>query len=354
MSKRIVLCCDGTWDKTTNKTNVYRLYKALSTSAEQIGFYDDGVGADGLPIDRVVGGAFGIGLYAKVKDGYTHLAHVYEQGDEVFLFGFSRGAYTARSVAGMIAICGLPTKNFDDAMVEMAFDAYRQKDQRAALLAQLNEKYEMYPAKITMLGVWDTVGALGIPAIFGGVSPLVYGFLDTALHPNVLHAYHAIAIDERRMEFPPTLWTSAAAPGQTIEQVWFCGVHSDVGGGEPQDASETSALSDVTLAWMMDKACALGLDIDTNLEKQYALPLDPKYALDTLHTSWNPIWGFPRPRAIPDDASISDSVLIRLQHHDSWQPKNLKLENGLLATGYRLVSVVGQPAKVIAAGGAPR
>ena len=351
MSKKIVLCADGTWDNTTNKTNVYRLYKALATSADQIAFYDDGVGADGLPITRLVGGAFGTGLWAKVKQGYTEIAHVYEKGDDLFLFGFSRGAYTARSVAGMIAACGLPTKNFDNSMVDTAFDAYRNKDQRANLLAQLNQKYEIFTPKIKMVGVWDTVGALGIPAIFGGVGILGYGFLDTALNPNVLNAYHALAIDERRMEFPATLWSSPPAPGQTVEQVWFCGVHSDVGGGEPQDASDTMALSDITLAWMMDKACALGLAIDTDLKKQYALPLDPKYALDTLHTSWNPIWGFPRPRSIADNSSISDSVAIRLAHHDSWQPKNLKLENGMLAKSYQIVTVVGQPAAAAAAGG---
>jgi uncharacterized protein (DUF2235 family) len=352
MSKRIVLCADGTWDNTSNKTNVYRLYKALATSADQIAFYDDGVGADGLLLDRLLAGAFGIGLFAKVKQGYTEIAHVYEEGDDLFIFGFSRGAYTARSIAGMIAACGLPTKNFDDSMVDTAFDAYRKKDQRANLLAQLKQKYEIATPKIKMLGVWDTVGSLGIPAIFGGVSPLLYGFLDTSLNPNVLNAYHALAIDERRIEFPPTLWTSTPAPGQTVEQVWFCGVHSDVGGGEPQDASDTMALSDIPLAWMMDKACALGLAINTDLRKQYTLPLDPKYALDTLHNSWNPIWGFPRPRAIADNASIADSVAIRLQHHDSWQPKNLKIENGVLAKCYQIVSIVGNPVAVAVAGGA--
>jgi uncharacterized protein (DUF2235 family) len=351
MSKKIVLCADGTWDTTTNKTNVYRLYKALATSADQIAFYDDGVGADGLSITRLVGGAFGTGLWAKVKQGYTEIAHVYEQGDDLFLFGFSRGAYTARSVAGMIAACGLPTKNFDNSMVDTAFDAYRNKDQRANLLAQLNQKYEIFTPKIKMVGVWDTVGSLGIPAIFGGVGILGYGFLDTALNPNVLNAYHALAIDERRMEFPATLWTSAPAPGQTIEQLWFCGVHSDVGGGEPQDPSDMMALSDIPLAWMMDKACALGLAINTDLRKQYTLPLDPKYALDTLHDSWTPLWGFPRPRPIAANSSISDSVAIRLQHHDSWQPKNLKLESGALAKSYQIVSVVAQPVAAAAAGG---
>ncbi|MFZ0589914.1 MAG: DUF2235 domain-containing protein [Bryobacteraceae bacterium] len=349
MQKRIVLCTDGTWDKETNHTNVYRLSQALAVSAEQIGFYDDGVGADGLPIDRLAGGAFGLGLFNKIKQGYTQVAHVYEAGDELFLFGFSRGAYTARSIAGMIAICGLPTKNFDNDLVDIAFQAYRQKDQRPALLAELNKNYAIYDAKITMVGVWDTVGSLGIPAIFGGVGPVVYGFLDTSLHPDVLNAYHAVAIDERRAEFPPSLWTTSSTSSQKVEQVWFCGVHSVVGGGEPPDQSASSTLSDITLAWMMDKACALGLELDGDVEKQYLLPLDPKYSLDTLHSSWNPLWGFPRARLIADDASIADSVVVRCEHHDGWQPKNLKLVGGVPSANYGIVHVVSPPATAAAA-----
>ena len=257
MGKRIIFCADGTWDEPGKDTNVYKIYKALTTSADQVPYYDDGVGSDGLLIQKLTGGAFGAGLYQKIKDGYTKISHVYEQGDEVYLFGFSRGAYTARSLAGMIAICGLPTENFTDDDVNTAFNAYRNKDQRAQLLAELNKTCDLYDAKLTMVGVWDTVGSLGIPAIFGGVSPILYGFLDTSLHPDVLNAYHALAIDERRAEFPATLWTSSA-PGQTMEQVWFCGVHCDVGGSYPAD-SDGSALSDLTLAWMVSKASALGV-----------------------------------------------------------------------------------------------
>src|SRR3984885_5097712 len=180
MSKRIVLCTDGTWDNTANDTNVYKVAKAALNSADQAAFYDDGVGANGTIIEKLAGGALGAGLFQKIKDGYTQIAHLYEQDDPIFLFGLSRGAYTARSLAGMIAICGLPTKDFDDNMVETAFQAYRNTNaaQRAALLAQLNQNYAMYDAKITMLGVWDTVGSLGIPAIFGGVDSLIYGFLN--------------------------------------------------------------------------------------------------------------------------------------------------------------------------------
>src|SRR5437763_4901874 len=130
MSKRIALCADGTWDNADKRTNVYKLYKALPVGADQMPFYDDGVGADGDPVWKLLGGAFGTGLWQKIKDGYTKIAHVYEAGDSLFLFGFSRGAYTARSLAGMIAVCGLPTKNFTDDLVDTAFHAYRQKDKR--------------------------------------------------------------------------------------------------------------------------------------------------------------------------------------------------------------------------------
>lgn len=339
MAKNIVYCTDGTWDKTGNRTNVYRLYMALPTTATQLPFYDDGVGTDGLLVDRVLGGAFGVGLCQNVKEGYTKIAHVYEKDDDIFLFGFSRGAYTARSLAGMIAICGLPTANWDDNFVETAYNAYRKKDQREALLAQL-KNCGMYNAKLKLLGVWDTVGALGIPAILGGVDVLEYSFLDTSLHENVLSAYQALAIDERRIEFPPTLWSPPFHPGQVVEQVWFCGVHSDVGGGYPPENGSSEGLADVTLAWMMNKASALGLNIKQEVCRQYALPLDPAYALDKLHESWTPLWGFPKRRSVPGNAVISDSVVVRCQHHDGWQPKNLDLQNCIPASHYSIEHVV--------------
>src|SRR5208282_6492114 len=186
MGRKIAFCADGTWDTVQNDTNVYRISKAIvAIPGEQYSFYDDGVGADGTPIEKLAGGAFGAGLFQKIKDGYSSIASVYEAGDELFLFGFSRGAYTARSLAGMIAACGLPTKNPDTNLVNTAFNAYRNKAQRAAILATLGA-YGLVPAKMTMVGVWDTVGSLGIPAAFGGVDPLLDGFLDTSLNPQIL------------------------------------------------------------------------------------------------------------------------------------------------------------------------
>lgn len=341
MSKRIAFCADGTWDGIGNNTNVYRISNAIkSIPGQQIVYYDDGVGEDGTPIEKLLGGAFGLGLWGKIKDGYSDISNVYEDGDQVFIFGFSRGAYTARSLAGMIAICGLPAKQHDSTLVDTAFSAYRSRDpdERERLLASI-QRYGMVRTQIAMVGVWDTVGSLGIPAIFGGVSPLLYGFLDTSLHPDVLHAYHAVAIDERRMEFPATLWTSAPVPGRVLEQVYFCGVHCDVGGGYGGDQNGT-ALSDITLSWMMAKAQALGLVISSDVLAKYPSPLDKKAALDTKHESWNPLWAFPKSRDIPAAAAIANSVDIRLQNDASYRPCNLNLINGTLAAGYKSEIVV--------------
>ena len=349
MSKRIIFCSDGTWDNSGKNTNVYQIFKALQTCADQVAYYDDGVGADGLPVEKLAGGAFGFGLFQKIKDGYTKLAQVYEAGDEVFLFGFSRGAYTARCLAGMIAVCGLPTKDFTDQAVDTAFQAYRNKEQRAELLADLNKTCDMFDAKLTMVGVWDTVGSLGIPAIFGGVSPLIYGFLDTSLHPDVLHAYHAMAIDERRCEFPATLWTSSS-PVQVLEQVWFTGVHCDVGGSYP-DGPDGTALSDITLAWMMSKGTALGLRFASAALAKFELPIDPKNALDDKHESWNVLWAFPRHRPIGASATIADSVFVRCAHDSSYRPSNLSFVEGSLASGYQKEQIVTQAALSAGAAG---
>jgi uncharacterized protein (DUF2235 family) len=337
MSKRIVFCADGTWDDTDSATNVYLMNQALKAApGKQQVLYNDGVGADRLPIEKLVGGAFGIGLFERVKRGYGDIALAYDQGDEVVLFGFSRGAYTARSIAGMITAVGLPTRPLTDDFVDVAFQAYRDKTQRAALVASL-ARYGMDPAKVAMLGVWDTVGSLGIPSVFGLSDPLLYGFLDTSLHPNVVNAYQALAIDEHRLQFPPTLWTSAPAPGQTIEQVWFAGVHSDVGGSYPE-----TSLSDITLSWMMAKAKALGIEIEDGAFEQYQ-NLDAKHAVGTIHESWSPIDLAQQLRGIDKAASVANSVAIRCAGNVGYQPQNLDLIDGVPAATYQSVNVVELP-----------
>jgi uncharacterized protein (DUF2235 family) len=336
MSKRLMYCADGTWDDSEDRTNVYTLFKALTTTSAQLPFYDDGIGAEGNPIRRLVGGAFGTGLWAKIKEGYKKLAHVYEAGDEVYLFGFSRGAYTARSLGGMIAVVGLPTAHFDDNLVELAFNAYRDRDDRAEILATL-DRYQLTKATITMIGVWDTVGALGIPAVVGGVDPAQYGFLDTTLHPDVRNAYQALAIDERRVEFPATLWDPTAAPGQVVEQVWFPGVHCDVGGSYPE-----TGLADIALSWIMNKARVLGAEFDDSAWGRYGA-VEPKHALDLVHESWNVLWGFPKHRNVAPGSALANSATIRWMHDCSYRPSNLQLtDRG--PTGYPVVYVVADPA----------
>jgi uncharacterized protein (DUF2235 family) len=204
MSKRIAYFSDGTWQAPMSNTNVYRMYKALLVTADQVTLYDDGIGADATGFDKILEGAIGAGLNQKIMDGYTKIAHVYEPGDQI---GFSRGAYTVRCLGGMIANCGLPSGAFTDDCVSQAFAAYRDPTNRASILAGLGA-CGLADAAITMIGCWDTVGSLGIPAIFGGVDETQYGFLDLNLHPDVKNAYQCLAIDEHRAQFPATLWVA--------------------------------------------------------------------------------------------------------------------------------------------------
>src|ERR1035437_6586338 len=342
MAKRIVFCADGTWQAPLSNTNVYRIYKALTMSADQVTYYDDGVGADATGLGRILQGAFGEGLVQKILDGYTKIAHAYEAGDEIFLFGFSRGAFTVRSLAGMIANCGMPTGTFTDNCVTQAFAAYRDPANRAAILAGLGA-CGRGPATILMIGVWDTVGSLGIPAIFGQVNEKEFGFLDTGLHPDVQNAYHALAVDEKRAQFPATLWTGAPAAGQTVVQVWFSGCHSDIGGGTPDGVGVDAGtkLSDITLGWMASKAQALGLTMDPSSAAQFAT-MPAKYALDAIHESWTPAMGPQHLRPIDANASVSNSVAVRVQYGLTYTPGNLTIDGSALDSGYQMVTVVDE------------
>ncbi len=344
MPKRIVFCADGTWQAPVSNTNVYRLYKALTVAADQVTFYDDGVGADATGLERLLDGAFGQGILQKIQDGYTKIAHVYEPGDEIFLFGFSRGAYTARSLAGMIANCGLPTGAFTDNCVTLAFAAYRDPVNRASILAGL-AACGLGAATVQMVGVWDTVGSLGIPAIFGGVDAKMYGFLDTGLHPCIKNAFQCLALDEKRAQFPATLWTSAPTADQTIEQIWFSGCHGDVGGGTALGGGVDAGtrLCDITLAWMASKAQGLGLMIDPAAATQLRT-LPAEFALDAIRETWTPADGPPRLRPVPANAEVSNSVAVRVKYALTYLPGALSLVAGALPGRYSLVTVVDENA----------
>lgn len=344
MSKRIVFCADGTWFNPLNNTNVYRLYKALEVSAEQVTYYDDGVGADATGLAHILDGAFGAGLLQKIQDGYTKIAHVYEPNDQLFLFGFSRGAYTARCLAGMIATCGLPTGTFTNDCVTQAFAAYRNPSQRAAILAGLGA-CNLQPATIQMVGVWDTVGSLGIPAMFGGIDQKKYGFLDTALHPCIKNAFHGIALDEKRAQFPATLWDEPAANGQTLEQVWFSGCHCDVGGGtSPTGPAVTgTSLCDIPMGWMISKAKQCGLTFISGTTDQYA-NLPAETALDAIRETWKLADGPPHLRPVAATAKVANSVAVRLKYALTYVPGSLTVTDGALADTYAIDNIVSDSA----------
>lgn len=277
--KRIVICSDGTWNSPDEEehgvlcpTNVVKIACRTGKSADaipQIIYYHKGVGTGNL-LDRLTGGAFGEGLDENIKEAYEFLVANYEPGDELFFFGFSRGAFTARSLAGMIRKCGILRR---DAVMSFA-DAvalYRDaQDPDRAGPCDFREKHSIHGKAITpirFIGVWDTVGALGIPwSDPHSRNRSKYEFHDIELSKAVQHAYQALAIDERRLPFVPSIWAYKSKPPQIVEQVWFCGVHSDIGGGYPE-----VALSDIALSWMLKKAQAAGLGIDETAVN--ALPL---------------------------------------------------------------------------------
>ena len=339
MSKRIVFCADGTWQSPLNNTNVYRLYKGLTQTQDQLAFYDDGVGADGAGMARLIQGATGEGLLQKIKDGYTRICHAYEPGDRVYLFGFSRGAYTARSLAGMIATCGVPGGPFTDDLVDSVFEAYRTPAQRAELLALIKE--QLICGAVEFIGVWDTVGALGIPAIFGGFDEKAFGFLDTKLHPDVKEAYQCLSIDERRRQFSATLWDEPAAPNQRLEQVYFTGCHGDIGGGTlPGGGVDAGTrLCDIPLSYMVAKAAESGLTFDSQFMKQ-CVELPAEYSLDRYKDSWNPEFQMPLSRKILENAKLANSVPLRLQYALTYTPPNIVAPNLKLAGTYDVVEVV--------------
>jgi uncharacterized protein (DUF2235 family) len=269
MGKRLVVCCDGTWnrpDETSHgiaaPTNVAKLSLGVARedghSKQQVVHYEAGVGT--RRFERIRGGAFGFGLSRNIRDCYRFLVQNYEPGDELFLFGFSRGAYTARSTVGFVRNCGILQRQHLD-RVDEAFALYRDRNrdtEPGSIAAELfRDQYSHPETEIRFVGVWDTVGALGIP-IDGIRFPRLtrrWSFHDTTLSRSVRFAYHALAIDERRRPFRPTLWEQQDdAVGQTLEQVWFAGVHSDVGGGY-----DDPALAEIPLLWMVERARACGL-----------------------------------------------------------------------------------------------
>ena len=283
-TRRLVLLFDGTWNKPESNTNVERLRRLIAPvdafGNEQVVNYIPGVGVKS-GISHLLGGAFGCGLSDNVLDGYGWLCRTWLPGDEIYLFGFSRGAYTARSLGGLIRKCGVlkraPDGNVGKDEVRRAYDFYRdvssKPDDPLAVKFRADRSIEV---DIRFIGVWDTVGSLGIPltASWFPSARSRYQFHDTELSRIVKYAYQALALDEHRGDFKPALWTrnpDTVKAGESmtskkqeqyeIEQRWFIGSHSDVGGGNDCDGAgrKPDPLPDLPLAWLQRKAIATGL-----------------------------------------------------------------------------------------------
>jgi hypothetical protein len=301
------VCCDGTWNRSDvkNITNVEKIARTIQTDpaatggTQQLVEYVAGVGV-GYAVDRILGGWLGEGVFANVRAGYRYLALNYQPGDEIYLFGFSRGAYTARSIAGMIGSTGLLTREWlVRGQLGKALGRYKRRPQEPTAddirsAAAFRAAYCHADSPIAFLGVFDTVGALGVPTVLH----TDHQFHDVHLGPSVQVARQALAIDERRRSFAPCLWSVPDDSPETSEvtladgtvrvvprlkQVWFEGVHSDVGGGYTD-----SGLSDTTLLWMTEQAKERGLVFDETLLDLFV----DSGGQATRHSSMNRLYWF--------------------------------------------------------------
>ena len=357
---KIIVLCDGTWNSPDmeDTTHVYALSKCMKNDGvEQKVAYFRGIGANmpreeggsfvGNGINRILGGATGFGLGAKVREAYKFIAENYKDGDEIYLFGFSRGAYTARSVAGMLRKCGIVDYP-SDLRVNRAFRLYRRagkdnhpdrfhiRQARAALSPRFaTSKKDQETRKdgpvpivnVAYVGVWDTVGARGVPvALFGWLGAVfnrLYAFHDTDLSSLVRSARHALAVDERRVFYEPAMWDNLEKLNESVgerryEQLWFVGDHGVVGG-----SVNTDPVSCVTLKWVADGAdldfepCA-----DLDAEKDMLAPLDrlkkdPKnlYLIAKDLFQWR--------RGIRSAQDVHPTVRERFDGDESYRPGSL-------------------------------
>lgn len=274
MAKSIMVCCDGTWNKVRQRhvSNVVKLRHVIADrdafGGRVVAECFDGVGtAFG---EKLLGGVFGYGLSDRVREAYRFVAENYEPGDRVYLLGFSRGAYTARSTAGMIRNVGILKKENVAGQLGTAFSIYRDRDPEMHPTAEFPKKFraeysqpdDEHEPPVRCIAVWDTVGRYGIP-VFGPAWFRRYAeemqFHNTDLSGRVKFAFQALAVDEFRSAFAPAVWevdAESKAKGQHVEQVWFTGAHCDVGGGYSR-----TGLSDLALQWMAERLKTAGLDI---------------------------------------------------------------------------------------------
>ena len=342
--KRIVICADGTWNrpekdiKKDYPTNVLKLARAISPvgkdGVDQVVFYDWGLGSYN---DKFSAGTFGKGINKNIMDCYRFIVQNYALGDELYFFGFSRGAYTVRSLAGFLNNCGI-LKNARANLIQKAFDMYKSADihpgdETSHAFRKLNsvnikldglsrEEKKKYThdgcPKIHFVGVFDTVGALGIPFSVLGFLNEKHMFHDTKIGPNMLYARHAMAIDEKRDDFQPTIWKQR--DGVDIQQVWFAGVHSDVGGGYTPDEGGIVA-ADYPLKWISEEARRVGLVFSSHLASR----LKPSPTA-TLHDSKRGIYKIAgtHVRTVLSYLDIHESVKARWDSDPGYRPKKLK------------------------------
>jgi hypothetical protein len=300
MAKNIVICCDGTGNEFgDHNSNVVKLYSTLIIDGiQQVGYYHPGVGTMGSPTATnklskawsvLKGLAFGAGLLTNVGDAYRYLMNAYETGDRVFLFGFSRGAYTVRVLAGVLHMFGLLCPG-NEGLIPYITRLFAKRTRRAGGMTHTFQVAQGFkdtfcrPCPLHFVGVWDTVSSVGW--IWNPVQ-VPY----TGRNPDMLVGRHAVSIDERRCYFRNNLW-GPPFPNQNIKQVWFSGVHSDVGGSYPESQS---GLSKIALEWMLHEALPFGLHID---------PLRADRILATIPTP--PPAAQPVPAAQPPAAANTD------------------------------------------------
>jgi len=262
VAKNIVVFSDGTGQEggRGHGTNVYKLFNMVEDrTRKQVVFYDRGLGTGWR---KITGNASGMGISRNILDCYEFIFRQYGSRDRIFLFGFSRGATTVRSLSGFIHLFGILPKSRPE-LIKRAYKIYKIKNRkkREDRAAGFVKKHHTMWCRIKFLGVWDTVAALGIPFkwldVFVDKIPFFrHKFHDLRLSESVSHARQALAIDDERLTFHPVLWDARIKKDQTMKQVWFCGMHTDVGGGY-----EEQELSDIPLVWMVTEAKRHGLRI---------------------------------------------------------------------------------------------
>lgn len=350
--KRLVIYFDGTWSLPSARTNVHRLCELTrdqdEAGVQQVKEYWSGVGTKWLEWLR--GGVLGFGTGRNIGQAYAWLKDRYQDGDEVFILGFSRGAYSARSLAGMIARCGL-LRSDANTTVEEIYRRYAVKNEE--LVADSRR------IPIHFLGVWDTVGALGVPwGNFPGVSRSTTLFHNTSPNPLYRNMFHALASNENRAAFEPTLWTDedgfTLQPNQQIEQCWFLGSHSDVGGGSGREGG----LPRIALVWMQQHASQCGLAFTEQIEEDtagdhrsrvgdsFASFLLGAYRLTRLNRRYHRPIGqatmrTPTGTGRPLNETIHESVFRRWQYDDSYRQASPNLQGWADRRGLDLTTVQG-------------